>query len=160
MTKEEFTKNVLEAEKSMYCTAKAFLHNDSDCADAVQSVILTAFQKLHTLKSPEYFRTWLIRILINECKSMLRKRKYSESIEDIADPGQHFEDECGSEVYKAVNSLDEKYRIVFVLFYCEGFSVEEISGMLNISLSAVKTRLFRARNILREKLKGEFYEED
>lgn len=93
MTKQEFTPKILEAEKSMYYTAKVFLHNDCDCADAVQTAILSAYEKLHTLKNPEYFRTWLIRILINECKSMLRRRKYSESTREIADPKQCFEDE-------------------------------------------------------------------
>ena len=68
MTKETFTELILENEEIMIKVAMSMLRNETDCEDAVQVTIITAFEKLNTLKHDEYFRTWLIRILINTCK--------------------------------------------------------------------------------------------
>ena len=59
---------------AMYKVAKGILGNDDDVADAVQNTILTCFEKLNTLKKPRYFKTWMIRILINNCNEMLRHK--------------------------------------------------------------------------------------
>ena len=56
---------------AMYKVARGILDNDEDAADAMQDTILTCFEKIHTLKNPEYFKTWMIRILINECNKIL-----------------------------------------------------------------------------------------
>ena len=65
MTKETFTKLVLESEKTFYRVSMSMLKNETDCEDAVQTAILTAYEKLDTLKNEEFFKTWLVRILIN-----------------------------------------------------------------------------------------------
>ena len=75
MNKEEFTRCVLEAESSLYRVAKSISINESDCEDAVQEAILTAYEKLGTLKEEKFFKTWLTRILINICFRMAKKRK-------------------------------------------------------------------------------------
>ena len=75
MTKDVFIKEVRDAEAMLYHISKSILKNDSDCGDAVQETILKAYEKLPTLKKEKYFRTWITRILINECKGILRKRK-------------------------------------------------------------------------------------
>ena len=67
MDKTEFTAAVLSAEPTMYRVAKSMLQNEQDCADAAQQAILHAWERLNTLRRPQYFKTWLIRILINEC---------------------------------------------------------------------------------------------
>ena len=67
MVKEQFTREVLAAEKNMYYIAKSILGNDEDCADAMQNAILNAYSNLASLREEKYFRTWLTRILINEC---------------------------------------------------------------------------------------------
>ena len=82
MKKEQFTKEVLNAEKSLYHTARSILANDEDCADAMQNAILHAYEKLHTLRSEAYFKTWLTRILINECCQIIRSKKPTVSYED------------------------------------------------------------------------------
>ena len=74
MTKTEFTDAVLAAEPTLYRVAKSMLGSEADCADAAQNAILHAWERLDTLKKPEYFKTWLVRILINECKGVLRTR--------------------------------------------------------------------------------------
>ena len=64
---------ILDSERQLYSTAKTILFNDQDCADAIQETIVKAFAKIETLRNDRYARTWLIRILINECYTFLRK---------------------------------------------------------------------------------------
>lgn len=70
----------------MYRVAKSLLYNDADCADAIQDAIVTAFAKLHTLKNDKYAKTWLVRILINECYKTMRREKKLVSLDSIACP--------------------------------------------------------------------------
>mgnify|MGYP003020671595 CR=1 FL=1 len=66
----------------MYHIAKSLLYNDADCADAIQEAIVKAFAKLHTLKDDSYAKTWLIRIVMNECYAIMRKEKKIISLQD------------------------------------------------------------------------------
>ena len=75
MTKEELGTLILASERQFYATAKTILYSDHDCADAIQETIVKAFVKLPTLKKDAYAKTWLIRILINDCYNILRKEQ-------------------------------------------------------------------------------------
>ena len=75
MTKDDFSLKILECERTLYRIAMSMLKNETDCEDAVQMAILTAFEKLDTLKNEQYFKTWLVRILINVCNKQLNERK-------------------------------------------------------------------------------------
>lgn len=172
MNKKQFTAQVLEAEKSLYHIAKSILKNDDDCADAMQNAILHAFEKLHTLRNEMYFKTWLTRILINECNYIIRSRKAQVPYEDYYETEPYYEnnpDNAGvyyedvraaagqedyPDVFEAVMELDEHYRIPLVLFYVEEFSIKEICRILKLSQGTVKTRLYRGRRLLKEKLEG------
>ena len=107
MNKEEFTAEVLKAEKSLYHIAKSILKNDEDCADAMQNAILSAYQKLHTLKQDVFFRTWITRILINESYQIIRSRKVQVSYEDYMDDRRTEDRARYSELYLAVLELSE-----------------------------------------------------
>jgi len=155
MDKTEFTNAVLEAEPTLYHVARGILHDEHACADAAQQAILRAWEELSTLRRPSYFKTWLVRILINECNAILRQRKRfaaydPEAAEAIpADaPSDH------SDLYDALQSLDEKYRLPVVLYYLEGFKTREVASMLSIPEGTVKSRLKTARDILRATLEG------
>lgn len=154
MTKTEFTDAVLAAEPVLYRVAKSMLGSEADCADAAQNAILRAWEKLDTLKKPEYFRTWLVRILINECKSVLRTRGRCVSLEQDTDEAAP---ETNGELYAALAALEEKYRLPVTLHYIEGFHTNEIAHMLRLPEGTVKTRLRRAREILRKELEGACY---
>lgn len=156
MNKEQFTTEVLKAEKSLYHVARSILKCDEDCADAMQNAILKAYSRLDTLKKEEYFRTWLTRILINECYQIIRDAKPEVSYEEYMEGKPEADFGQRSEVYEAVQELPDIYRIPFTLHYVEGYSVKETGRLLNLSESAVKVRLHRARNLLRERLKGEY----
>lgn len=158
MTKQEFSCRAIELEKSLYYTAKTILKNDDDCADAVQEALLTAYKKLSTLKHEEYFKTWITRILINQCVSMARSRRYHEDMDTLCEKACAQSELEYREIVMEINALDVKLRLPFVLFYSEGFSVSEISRILKISESNVKVRLHRARAALAQKLGGIDYE--
>ena len=78
MTKEELGQLILSSERQLYATAKTILADDQDCADAIQESIVKAFSKIHTLKKDRYAKTWLIRILINECYNITRQSGMNE----------------------------------------------------------------------------------
>ena len=155
MDKAEFTAAVLEAEPALYRVAKAMLRSEQDCADAAQQAILRAWEQLDTLRRPKYFKTWLTRILINECRAILRLRQRlapykQEQAECIPAPAA----DDHSDLYEALLSLDEKYRLPVVLFYLEGFKTREIAGLLGVPEGTVKSRLRTARELLRKDLEG------
>lgn len=156
MNREQFTAEVLKAEKSLYHIAGSILKNDEDCADAMQNAILQAWQKLHTLKKDAFFRTWITRILINESCQILRSRKRQVSYEDYMDSKRTEDQSRYSELYLTIQELPDHYRIPFVLHYVEGYSLKETGSILKLTESAVKVRLHRARKLLKEKLKGDY----
>lgn len=153
MTNEEFAKIVTDTAAVMYRVSKSILKRDEDCEDAVQEAIAKAFSKLWSLKNDSYAKTWLIRIVINECYSILRQKKNSFYNEEItleeADSNDY------SELYKALNELPADYRVTVVLYYIEGYSVKETAQILKVTEGTVKSRLSRGR----KKLRG-FLEED
>ena len=136
---------------AMYKVAKGILGNDDDVADAVQNTILTCFEKLNTLKKPRYFKTWMIRILINECYSLLRRQKKYVSMETTEIPERKQPEKTDySELYQAVSELKEELKLPVILYYAEDFSIKEIAEILEITEGAVQKRLARARGKLKK----------
>ncbi len=132
--------------KDMYRVALAILMNDADAADAIQDTILTCWEKIHNLKQIKYFHTWMIRILINKCYDIRKKRESIVSFEEYGEPAE--EDRYNLELKEALSALDEKYRIIITLFYSEGYHINEIAEILKIPKSTVQTRLQRGREKL------------
>ena len=152
MTKEIFTQKVLEAETTLYRIAKTILIRESDCEDAVQEAILLAYEKRNTLKEEKYFKTWLVRILMNECYKIQRKKNKVVSYEDYVDTEKPQPESDYSELYEALQNLPEKIRITIVIYYIEGYSVEEVKDLLRIPAGTVKSRLAKGRKLLKEQL--------
>ena len=134
----------------MYHIAKSLLYNDADCADAIQEAIVKAFSKLHTLKDDSYARTWLIRIVMNECYTIMRREKKIISLEEYQMDEQAAEQKDYSDLYEAIFKLPEQMKLCVALYYMEGYSVKEVAALLDTTESAVKNRLAKARG----KLKG------
>lgn len=155
MTNENFTRQVLLAEASLYRISKTILKSESDCEDAVQEAILKAFEKKNTLKEEAYFKTWLIRILMNECYSILRKKKNYLPYEEYLEQQVEMQIEDHSQMYHALQKLPAKIRITVVLFYVEEYSVLEIKSILGIPAGTVKSRLAKGRKLLRKELETE-----
>lgn len=130
---------------AMYKVAKGILGNDDDVADAVQNTILTRFEKLNTLKKPRYFKTWMIRILINECNKILNHYKKFNWDEEIPLIGQMDMSIAEFEFKEMLGRIDAPYRIILLLYYVEGFRISEIAEILDLNKNTVKTRLSRGR---------------
>lgn len=141
---DAFTELMQSQMQNMYKTARAILMNDEDAADAIQETILACFEKLGTLRENRYFKTWMTRILINKCYDLIRHNQGLVFTEELPEQTRE-NDICNLELKEALNALDEKYRLVMVLHYSEGFRTDEIAQMLNIPGSTVRTRLSRAR---------------
>ncbi|MDO5136798.1 MAG: sigma-70 family RNA polymerase sigma factor [Eubacteriales bacterium] len=154
MTKEQLGDLIISSEESLYRVAKSLLQNDADCGDAIQEAIVKAFTGLSALREDKYAKTWLVRILINECYQILRKEKKLIPLEYAAEEAAQ-EKEDYSLLYQAVLRLPKSMRTAVVLYYAEGFSVKEIAAIEETTESAVKNRLFKARARLRELLAGE-----
>lgn len=144
---ESFVALMQEHTNDMYKIAYAILSSNEDAADAIQDTILACWEKLHTLKHEEYFKSWLTRILINNCNAILRKRRKLVPTEGITDmqTGEECHGYENAEWQEMLKCVDEKYRIVLVLYYAEGFKIKEISEILRESESAIKRRLSSAR---------------
>ena len=150
MTKETFTKLILENEERMFRPAMSMLKKEADAQDAVQSAILSAYEKLTTLKNEDFFRTWLMRILINVCKMQLRHRKPAAALSDIQAAAASSAEEI--EVRAAVEALPLKLRQVVILYYTQQLSTKEIASILHIPKGTVLSRLDKARKLLRTEL--------
>lgn len=152
VTKEQLGTLILDSERQLYSTAKTILFRDQDCADAIQETIVKAFSKIETLKNDKYAKTWLIRILINECYTLLRKSSKLVPLEEAIEVTEGEADKDYRDLYRAVNSLKKELRLPVILYYIEGFNVKEIAQILEISEGAVQKRLARARGKLKRDL--------
>lgn len=149
--KEAFIQLCRQIEPEMYGMARSILGRDQDCADAMQEATLKAYRSIQGLRQPEFFKTWMIRILINECYKLQRKQT---NIVEVGDTITALE--CHSsdaeyekiELREAVERLDTPLQTVISLHYFQDMSIRQIADLLNISETAVKSRLYRARKSL------------
>lgn len=151
MTKEQLGQLILSSEQQLYATARTILPKDQDCGDAIQETIVKAFSKYKSIKNPKYAKTWLIRILINECYNIKRRESRMVSFDELEMelPDEKEDRRDYSELYYAIGHLKEELRIPIILYYMEDFSVREIAHILEISEGAVQKRLARARKKLK-----------
>ncbi len=143
---DAFTELMQAQMQSMYKTARAMLRDDEDAADAISETILMCWEKMEQLKRPEFFKTWMIRILINECHDILRQRKRVYPVEEIEEMPESDDAYTNVEWQETMRGLDEKYRLVLILYYVNGLSTTQIGSLLHIPVSTVRTRLARGRD--------------
>lgn len=147
MTREEFAERVMALEDTLFRVSFSLLPSRYDQEDAVQETVRIGLQKLHTLKNPEFFSTWMVRILINTCYGFLRRKKREVPMEEIE---ANLPPDGDSGVIEALMQLDAKLRLPIMLNYVEGYTVKEIAQMLGVPQSTVKTRMARGRTLARE----------
>lgn len=158
-------------ERRVYATTFAILRNPADAEDAAQEAVLKAFKNIRQFREEARFSTWLIQIAVNEAR-MRKRKEHADLIEPIADrqdeegnyTPRDFADwreipsetlqrkEIREKLGEALASLGEKYREVFLLRDVQHLSIEETATSLGISTASVKTRLLRARLMLRDLL--------
>lgn len=158
-----FTNLIEENKLRFYKTAKAILKNDDDVYDALQEALMSIYQNFMQLKDLKFFSTWATRIVINKCYDLLRKNKnnivpFDESMENNLNNSRNDVydiDQYG--IRLAIESLNEDLKLITILYYYDDYSVSEISKIVDIPVGTVKSRLSRAREILKNKLgKEEF----
>lgn len=141
----------------------AFLNtqNKFDAEDVFQEVFLKLFRYKESIQSEEHLKAWLIRVTINQCRSvmMTKKRRHMVPLETVELAAAETEADTYSEVYELVCSLPDKYRQVIHLYYYEELSIKEIAEILGKKEGTIKTRLARARKVLNHKLEGGFSDE-
>ncbi len=142
---------IKEYQDYLYKTAYLYVKNDEMALDAVGTAVLKSYLQIHTLRNPEYFKTWITRILINAAYDEQRKLIcYSELSDTLKESS--YEEMSLEEKYDintAVTRLPEKYRTVIILKYFNEFSIKEIADIMDAPEGSVKAYLSRARNELR-----------
>ena len=144
---DAFTRLMKSQMQNMYKTAGAILINDEDIADAVSETILACWENIKSLKEERFFKTWMTRILVNKCNDIIRKKQYYLDYDMPEEPYNDtgFEN---AEWKEALSTISEKYRLVMVLYYIEGFNTGDISGILDIPEGTVRSKLARGREQL------------
>nr|MCR6611175.1 sigma-70 family RNA polymerase sigma factor [Bacillus infantis] len=122
--------------------------------DVFHNTILKVHDHIDKLKQDRYFETWVTSIFINECRDLYRrnKRRQQEAALEGNEAGQHPSDRL--DVLDALEQVDEKFREPILLKYIQGFSQEEIAGILGLPLGTVKSRIYRGLLILRKEYGG------
>jgi len=155
----------------LYKIGRSYNYNHEDTQDLMQDTYVDAYKNLTNFEGRSHFKTWLVRIMINNCyrkqqKSSFKNEQTMESINDHAEPiftGQQqktekvvHNKELSSVIENSLAQLSEDYRLVFALREINGFNVAETASILNISESNVKVRLNRAKTMLRTALEKKY----
>lgn len=136
------------------------LSTNDDINEAVQNTIVKGFTNIKSLNNSKYFKTWIIRILINECNNIYKFKnenifeEYNE--ENISEISKDYINDMIENIdfFKLIKNLNYQERTIITLFYSEDFSIKEISKILQIPQSTVTTKLSRARNKLKRICEG------
>ncbi|MDQ1316991.1 MAG: hypothetical protein QG588_640 [Candidatus Poribacteria bacterium] len=161
---DAFSQLVHKYQYAVYGLAFHYMKNFADAQDIAQEVFLEAYRKLETLKHPDKFASWLNGITKNLCKMSLRRKREELSIDDISDNEVNEklslsqdicdQSELHDQVMESISLLPEPNRVVLTLHYIDGLSYEEIGDFLDVPLGTVKSRLHRAKRILKKELVG------
>ncbi len=125
-----------------YRIAYSFLRNEHDALDAIQEFTYKSLTKVHTVKNPEYLSTWLIRILLNVCHDM-KKKKNRVELKETIEEGE-YSDSLYLELSEAISKLPKEQQQLIYLKYYKDLKNEEIANEINVPEGTVKSRLHAA----------------
>lgn len=135
--------------QSLYRVAFSILRNDEEIYDAISNTTVIVFEKIKTLKKEEFFKTWLTRILMNECYKIYNQNKKIVHLETYKQEELSYDDTyVDLEMKTFIKSLDKDLQKIIILYYFEEFCVKEIAELVKVPEGTVKSRLSRARNEL------------
>ena len=157
MDKGFFIAEIEACSETMYRVAWSILRNETDVQDALQDAALKAWEKRSKVREEKYFRTWLVRILINVCYDIQRRHRNTVPLEKI--PAQTYAKAPDPELAIALRAVPEKLRLPLVLCYCDGMSYEEAAAVMKVNVKKVNNLLTRGKGKLREELAREGIEE-
>jgi RNA polymerase sigma-70 factor, ECF subfamily len=160
----------------LFRVARAIVHNDAEAEDVVQATYVRAFTNLASFRNESQLATWLTRIALNEALGRLRRVRRTTTLEELdmhqgrdaqliqfplsaatADPeAEASRNQVRRLIERAVDGLPLAFRTVFILRDVQGMNIEETASLLDLKPETVKTRLFRARKLMREAIEKEF----
>lgn len=146
---EAFLLLMKEYKEALLKTALAYLKNEEEALEALQEVTCRAYEKIHTVRKPRYIKTWLIRIMMNYCNDVLRKRQPF-----LVDEGVHLkqgisDDYTYLEVEEALEVLTVEERELIYMRYLHEIKIKEIAEMTHTAEGTVKTRLYKTLGKIR-----------
>lgn len=153
MTKEQFALHTEEIKYKLYRTALLYLGNEALALDAVDESIYKALCSLKKLRQPEYFDTWIIRILINECYKELKRQKRRGSFDEFPETAEEDFDQLP--LKEAIAKLPKDLKEVIILRYFSGYTLVETAEILQIPQGTAASRQRRALSLLRLELEEE-----
>lgn len=162
ISNEQFNKKYYQYKDMIYKISYTYVHNVYDADDIVQDVFMKYLNSNETFKTDDNEKYWLIRVTINTCKNFIssnwKKRvTFDEDLNRFSNNESNYnsnyniENNSKNKIFEIIETLSHKYKEVIILHYIEEMKVLEISKALKISESAVKKRLERARNMIKEK---------
>ncbi len=152
----DFVKNNQE---KLYRVAFSYSRNEEEALDLIQEAITKALKNIDKLKEKEYIKTWFYRILINECLQYIKKNKRIitcelQEIESKVEWNDNISVE-GIDVYKCVQSLNEKLKTVIILRFFEDMKIDEIAKITKTNENTVKSRLYKGLKELKKLIEKE-----
>ena len=154
---EAFDELILSVKKEMYLIAKTRLYNDDDIADAIQETIYLCYKNIHKLKDNKLFKAWLIKILINECNKVYKKRrKYNISFEykELEKYIKVEENYENIDFDILIRNLDTEEKTILTLYYCSGYTTKEISKILKKNENTIRSKIYRSKEKLKKQYGG------
>lgn len=158
---QELINFIKENEKRIYKFAYGYVKNEDIALDIVHEAIAKSIQKRSSLKEKKYLKTWFYRIVINESLTFIRKNKKILLFEEITEMEKYMPVNYDStpneniDLYDAIDKLDSKLKTIIMLKFFEDMTLEEIATITKTNLSTVKSRLYKALDILKINIKGE-----
>lgn len=155
--REAFGELIIMHQEYLYKLAYMYTKNEQDALDAVQECAMRAMISMDKLREPQYFKTWITRILINSIYRAQQKYRNNSPFEDYneAAPEQTLSIEEKTDLYDAIDLLPPIYKTVVILQYFHGMKIKDIAEVMNIPQGSVKAYLYRAKELLRRQLDGE-----
>lgn len=155
--KEAFTELILKYKEDLYRIAKMRLSDDYDIDEAVQETMIAAFNSIKKLKENKYFKTWIIKILINKCNKIYLKNKKQNKINTTYDLSNSVATDTISiienkfDFYSLIKLLNYEERIAMVLYYVYDYKIKDISKILKTNENTIKARLARGKDKIKNK---------
>jgi len=150
ISKSEYVTQMEKCKESLYRIAYSYMNNQALAMDALDEAIYKGYLNRKKLKNSEFFKTWITRIVINECLQMLRKRKHEILIDQI--PEETTEEYDRLPIKEAIRKLSEDLSNIINLRFYGGYTLSETAVILEIPLGTVATRERKALALLRLEL--------
>ena len=146
---ERFVEAIRQNRAGMFRVARMMLRSDSDAEEAVADATVSAYAHLYTLRNWEAVRPWLMRITVNACHKMLRRRKRETPSGDETLFDRPIKPSDATEIWSLVEQLDALYSVPLTMFYADGMKLEEIAAALHVPKGTVSARMTRGRQKLK-----------